>query len=85
MFQIVLCNAVDVIISIFDYRLKDRNPNGNPNVNDVKTNLNNILLNQVVVSYDKSKINLYIKNYASDIKLLQMYLKNIKYLSLLLI
>jgi len=35
----------DNITSIFDYRLKD----GNPNVNDVRTNLNNLLLNKVVV------------------------------------
>ena len=51
MFQIVLYNINDEITSIFDYKMQD----GNPNVNDVRTNLNNLLLNQVVVSYDKIK------------------------------
>ena len=51
MFQIVLYNVHDEITSIFDYKLQD----GNPNVDDVRTNLNNLLLNQVVVSYDKIK------------------------------
>ena len=51
MFQIILYNINDEITSIFDYKLQD----GNPNVNDVRTNLNNLLLNQVVVSYDKIK------------------------------
>ena len=51
MFQIILYNIHDEITSIFDYKLQD----GNPNVNDVRTNLNNLLLNQVVVSYDKIK------------------------------
>lgn len=57
MFQIIVYDVNDYITSIFDYRLQD----GNPNVNDVRTNLNNLLLNQVVVSYDKIKINLYIR------------------------
>ena len=57
MFQIVMCNMDDEITSIFDYRLQD----GNPNVNDVRTNLNTLLLNKVVISYDKIKINLYIR------------------------
>jgi hypothetical protein len=39
----------DEITSIFDYTLQD----GNPNVNDVRTNLNSLLLNKVVVSYDR--------------------------------
>jgi hypothetical protein len=39
----------DEITSIFDYTLQD----GNPNVNDVRTNLNVLLLNKVVVSYDR--------------------------------
>jgi len=39
----------DEITSIFDYTLQD----GNPNVNDVRTNLNGLLLNKVVVSYDR--------------------------------
>lgn len=49
MFQIVMCNMNDEITSIFDYTLQD----GNPNVNDVRTNLNVLLLNKVVVSYDR--------------------------------
>ena len=49
MFQIVMCNMNDEITSIFDYTLQD----GNPNVNDVRTNLNGLLLNKVVVSYDR--------------------------------
>jgi hypothetical protein len=40
-FQIVMCNTNDEITSIFNYTLQD----GNPNVNDVRTNLNNLLLN----------------------------------------
>ena len=51
MFQIIIYDVNDYITSIFDYRLQD----GNPNVNDVRTNLNNLLLNKVVVSYDKIK------------------------------
>ena len=50
MFQIVMCNMNDEIVTtIFDYTLQD----GNPNVNDVRTNLNGLLLNKVVVSYDR--------------------------------
>ena len=49
MFQIVMCNTNDEITSIFNYTLQD----GNPNVNDVRTNLNNLLLNKVVVQYDR--------------------------------
>ena len=49
MFQIVMCNMDDEIASIFEYTLQD----GNPNVNDVRTNLNSILLNKVVVQYDR--------------------------------
>ena len=39
MFQIIIYDVNDYIISIFDYRLQD----GNPNVNDVRTNLNTLL------------------------------------------
>ncbi len=49
MFRIVMCNMDDEITSIFDYTLQD----GNPNVNDVRTNLNGLLINKVVVSYDR--------------------------------
>ncbi len=51
MFQIVIYDVNDIITSLFDYRLQ----NGNSIVNDVRTNLNNLLLNKVVVSYDKIK------------------------------
>ena len=57
MFQIIIYDSNDNITSVFDYRLQD----GNPNVNDVRTNLNTLLLNKVVISYDKIKINLYIR------------------------
>ena len=50
-FQIIIYDINDYITSIFEYRLQD----GNPNVNDIRTNLNNLLLNKVVVSYDKIK------------------------------
>jgi hypothetical protein len=39
----------DEITTVYDYTLQD----GNPNVNDVRTNLNGLLLNKVVVSYDR--------------------------------
>jgi hypothetical protein len=51
MFQIIIYDSNDNITSVFDYRLQD----GNPNVNDVRTNLNTLLLNKVVISYDKIK------------------------------
>ena len=49
MFQIVMCDMNDEITTVYDYTLQD----GNPNVNDVRTNLNGLLLNKVVVSYDR--------------------------------
>ena len=49
MFQIVMCNTNDEITTVYDYTLQD----GNPNVNDVRTNLNVLLLNKVVVQYDR--------------------------------
>ncbi len=49
MFQIVMCNMNDEITTVHDYTLQD----GNPNVKDVRTNLNSLLLNKVVVSYDR--------------------------------
>ena len=57
MFQIVMCNMDDEITSIFDYTLQD----GNPNVNDVRTNLNSILLNKVAIQYDRIRNNLFLK------------------------
>jgi hypothetical protein len=50
-FQMVVYNVHDEITSVFDYRLQD----GNPKVNHVMTNSNKLLLNQVVMSYDKIK------------------------------
>ena len=49
-FQIIK-NIDNEVIEIFNYKLND----GNPNVNDVKSNLNGLLLNKVLVSYDKQR------------------------------
>jgi hypothetical protein len=57
MFQIIIHNANDEITNIFNYHLQD----GNPNVNDVRTNLNNLLLNKVVISYDRIRKIFFIK------------------------
>ena len=48
-FEIVMKDIEDEIFMVYHYNLND----GNPNVNDVRTNLNNLLLNKVVVSYDR--------------------------------
>ena len=48
-FQIIIKNITDELFMVYHYNLND----GNPNVNDVRTNLNNLLLNKVVVSYDR--------------------------------
>ena len=48
-FQIIIKNITDELVMVYHYNLND----GNPNVNDVRTNLNNLLLNKVVVSYDR--------------------------------
>ncbi len=53
MFQIIINDVNDYVTSIFDYRLPVQD--GNPNVNGVRTNLNNSLLNKVLVSYDQIK------------------------------
>ncbi len=50
-FQIIIKNIDDEIFETYNYSLND----GNPNVNDVKTNLNNSLLNKINVSYDKQR------------------------------
>jgi hypothetical protein len=42
-FQIIIKNIDNEVIEIFNYKLND----GNPNVNDVKSNLNGLLLNKV--------------------------------------
>ena len=41
----------DEIVETYIYKLND----GNPNVNDVKSNLNGLLINKVLVSYDKQR------------------------------
>jgi hypothetical protein len=50
-FQIIIKNITDEITEIYNYKLND----GNPNVNDVKSNLNSLLLNKINVSYDKQR------------------------------
>ena len=50
-FQIIIKNITDEIVEIYNYKLND----GNPNVNDVKSNLNSLLLNKINVSYDKQR------------------------------
>ena len=68
MFQIVMCDINDEITETFNYFLQD----GNPNVNDVRTNLNSILLNKIVVSYDKQRNKLYRKElYQYQIRILK--------------
>ncbi len=53
-----MCNMNDEITSTFDYTLQD----GNPNVNDVRRNLNGLLLNKVVVTFDRVR-NIYVYIY----------------------
>jgi hypothetical protein len=50
-FQIIIKNSDDEIFEIHKYNLND----GNPNVNDVKTNLNTLLINKINVTYDKTR------------------------------
>jgi hypothetical protein len=50
-FQIVIKNNNNETIQTIHYKLND----GNPNVNDVKSNMNSLLLNKVLVSYDKQR------------------------------
>jgi hypothetical protein len=50
-FQIIIKNSDDEIFEIYKYNLND----GNPNVNDVKTNLNTLLVNKINVTYDKTR------------------------------
>ena len=50
-FQLIIRNINDEIVETYNYKLND----GNPNVNDVKSNLNGLLLNKVLVSYDKQR------------------------------
>ena len=50
-FHIIIKNIENEIIQTYVYKLND----GNPNVNDVKSNLNNLLLNKVNITYDKQR------------------------------
>jgi len=50
-FHIIIKNIDNEVIETYVYKLND----GNPNVNDVKTNLNNLLLNKVNITYDKQR------------------------------
>ncbi len=50
-FHIIIKNIDNEVIETYIYKLND----GNPNVNDVKSNLNNLLLNKVNVTYDKQR------------------------------
>ena len=58
-FQVIIKNNINQIVNIYDYKLND----GNPNVNDVLKNLNSLLINNIVVSYDKQRNNLYSKEH----------------------
>ena len=50
-FHIIIKNIDNEVIETHIYKLND----GNPNVNDVKSNLNNLLLNKVNITYDKQR------------------------------
>jgi len=50
-FQIIIKNDNNEIVETIIYKIND----GNPNVNDVRTNLNTLLLNKIIVSYDKQR------------------------------
>ena len=50
-FHIIVKNIDNEVIETYVYKLND----GNPNVNDVKSNLNNLLLNKVNITYDKQR------------------------------
>ena len=56
-FHIIIKNIDNEVIETYEYKLND----GNPNVNDVKSNLNGLLLNVVLVSYDKQRNKLMFK------------------------
>ena len=50
-FHIIIKNIDNEVIETYIYKLND----GNPNVKDVKSNLNNLLLNKVNITYDKQR------------------------------
>ena len=58
-FQIIIKNDNNEIVETTVYRIND----GNPNVNDVRTNLNTLFLNKVIVSYDKQRKKIYLKEH----------------------
>ena len=59
MFQLIIKNINGQVVEEINYKLYD----GNPNVNDLKNNLNSLLLNKVLVSYDKQKTNFSINEF----------------------
>ena len=71
-FHIIIKNIENEIIQTYVYKLND----GNPNVNDVKTNLNNLLLNKVNITYDKQRNKFIFKRtLAVSTQNYRMYLK----------
>ena len=56
-FHIIIKNIDNETIQTYMYSLND----GNPNVNDVRSNLNSLLINKVVVGYDKQRNKLMFK------------------------
>ena len=71
-FHIIIKNIDNEVIETYIYKLND----GNPNVNDVKSNLNNLLLNKVNITYDKQR-NKFIFKRTLPVSTLQyaMYIK----------
>ena len=71
-FQIIIKNISDEIVETYNYKLND----GNPSVNDVKTNLNNLLLNKVNITHDKQRNKLIFKRtLAVSTQNYRMYIK----------
>jgi len=67
-FQLIIKNINDEIVETYNYKLND----GNPNVNDVKSNLNGLLINKVLVSYDKQRNKFILKGlYQYQLKIIQ--------------
>ena len=73
-FHIIIKNINNEIVETYIYSLND----GNPNVNDVRLNLNNLSLDKVIVNYDKQRNKLMFKrtlpvssqNYTMHLKIL---------------
>ena len=71
-FHIIIKNIDNEVIQTDVYKLND----GNPNVNDVKSNLNNLLLNKVNITYDKQRNKFIFKRtLAVSTQNYRMYLK----------